>query len=168
MASGASLGRWALEPTLLQDDDAAHLEARRALIKAQPGWWRELPRLELGFAVLDELRAQRFRLHVLTKGPFDTAGAWSEKVQWCRAHVPDAAVTITEDKGLVYGKVLVDDWPPYVQRWLEWRPRGFVVMPAQPWNVGFAHPNVLRFDGGELPSLRARLAAVRATASSDA
>jgi len=125
----------------------AYIEARMDAIKRQPGWWRGLPELALGRLIVDELRMQGFVIHVLTKGPHRTTSAWMEKVDWCREHFPDASVTITEDKGLVYGKVLVDDWPPYVQRWLEHRPRGFVIMPAQPWNEKFTHPNVLRFTG---------------------
>jgi len=57
-------------------------------------------------------------------------------------------VTLTEDKGLVYGKVLVDDWPPYIERWLTWRPRGLVIMPARRWNATFTHPQVLRYEFG--------------------
>jgi len=45
---------------------------------------------------------------------------------------------------MVYGRALVDDWPPYVEAWLEYRPRGLVIMPDRPWNQGFSHPNVVR------------------------
>jgi hypothetical protein len=58
--------------------------------------------------------------------------------------LPDAQVTITQDKGLVYGKVLFDDWPGYITRWLEWRPRGLVLMLDHSWNQGFQHDNVIR------------------------
>jgi hypothetical protein len=47
---------------------------------------------------------------------------------------------------MVYGRVLVDDWIPYGQAWLEWRPRGLLVLPAHAWNAGFEHPNAIRFD----------------------
>ena len=36
---------------------------------------------------------------------------------WCRAHLPDVPVTVTDDKARVHGHVLVDDWLPYVERW---------------------------------------------------
>tara|TARA_Y100000310_G_C20512920_1_gene729762 strand:+ start:436 stop:588 length:153 start_codon:yes stop_codon:yes gene_type:complete len=49
-------------------------------------------------------------------------------------------MTITEDKGIVYGKVLVDDYPCYIKRWLENRPRGLVIMPAHSYNRDFEHP----------------------------
>jgi hypothetical protein len=39
----------------------------------------------------------------------------------------------------------VDDWPDYITRWLQWRPRGLVIMPDRPNNKGFDHPQVHRF-----------------------
>ena len=101
------------------------LRERVELIRRQPGWWASLERLKLGFDVLEELRALEFELHILTKGPVQATNSWAEKLQWCQRHVPDARVTVTMDKGLVYGKVLVDDWPEYITRWLTWRPRGW-------------------------------------------
>lgn len=145
------------DPPLFGDDEAPWLRARETMIRRQPGWWRELPRLQLGFDILAELQALRFEIHVLTKGPLSTPHAWTEKLEWCQRHLPGVPVTITMDKGLVYGKVLVDDYPPYVQRWLEWRPRGLVILPAQPWNAGFSHPNALRYDGTNLAEIRAAL-----------
>lgn len=121
------------------------LKARKRLIKAQPGFWRNLAPIPEGFAVLEHVRRAGFSLNILTKGPFRTTSAWSEKVDWVRQYVPDAKVTITEDKGLVYGRVLFDDWPPYIERWLEWRPRGLVVMLDHSWNQDFQHPNVFRY-----------------------
>jgi 5'(3')-deoxyribonucleotidase len=125
---------------------------RKKLIQDQPGWWRNLEPLELGLEIVEALSVLGFRLMVLTKGPSKrNAGCWTEKVEWCRKHLPSVPVTITEDKGLVYGKILVDDWPAYVDRWLEWRPRGLVLMPAHPWNEGYSHPNVLRYTKENLP-----------------
>lgn len=121
------------------------LEARRDLIKSQPGFWRNLPKIIDGFAVLDIINEVGFETHILTKGPFRTTSAWTEKVEWVRTMLPHVPVTISEDKGLVYGRLLFDDFPPYVERWLEWRPRGLVIMLDQPWNQGFEHPNVFRF-----------------------
>ena len=142
-----------------QENTPPHIKRRKSLIKQQPGWWRGLARHEPGFLLVKLLRDLEFQLHVLTKGPWNTTSAWTEKVEWCREHLPDAQVTITEDKGLVYGKVLVDDYPPYVEAWLAHRPRGLVLMPAWPWNVGafVDHPNVIRFDGSNLAAVAARL-----------
>ena len=103
---------------------------------------------------------------ILSKGPRSNPDAWAEKIVWCRRNMPDDdyGITLTDDKGLVYGKVLVDDWPKYVGRWLTWRRRGLVVMPAHPYNAGFEHPQVVRYDGTNLQEVRERLIAQRATA----
>ena len=143
-----------------------HIEARKLLIKSQPGFWRNLPRLAIGFEILDLLRELRFVTHVLSKTPRRPLAAHTEKAEWCEIHVPDLPVMLTKDKGLHYGKVLVDDWPPFIERWLTWRRRGFVVVPAQPWNASFVHPNAFRYTGApsEKAALRTLLAGVRATA----
>jgi FMN phosphatase YigB (HAD superfamily) len=146
------------------DREAEYIKERQTLIRRQPGWWEALERYPPGFEILTEARTLGFQCHVLTKGPASAVGSWTEKLRWCQIHVPDLLVTVTQDKGIVYGKVLVDDWPPYVHRWLEWRPRGLVIMPAHPWNRGLKHDNVIRYTGRELlPEVRERLAAVRAT-----
>jgi len=149
-------------------EDPEWLEARRRLIKSQTGWWKNLPRHQPGFDILTMLREQLWNIHILTKGPWKTTSAWSEKVEWCREHVPFARVHVGEDKGLVYGKVLVDDWPPYIKRWLTWRPRGLVIMPAWPWNEGHFEgsgwrPNVIRYTGSNAQEIRSRLWEVRQT-----
>lgn len=115
-----------------------------SLIRQTPGWWERLEVLKLGQDIVAALHELAFRLVVLTKGPRRAVNAWTEKVKWVRQNLPTASVTIVEDKGLVYGKVLVDDFPDYISRWLKWRPRGLVLMPAQPWNKGFKHPQVKR------------------------
>jgi hypothetical protein len=70
--------------------------------------------------------------------------AWAEKVLWCEKHIPDAEITITYKKGLSYGKVLYDDYPPYIFEWLKWRPRGRVLMLDAPYNQDTSHPRILR------------------------
>jgi 5'-nucleotidase len=145
------------------EDEPEHLRQRAALIRRQPGWWENLDKYPPAFEILAIARELKFQCHVLSKGPTSASGAWTEKLRWCQKHVPDLLVTITQDKGLVYGKVLVDDWPKYVSRWLEWRPRRLVIMPAHPWNEGYSHTNVIRYSSDEqLPEIRERLAVVRA------
>lgn len=144
--------------------EAEYMKNRMDLIRQQPGWWRSLERYEPGFEILEAVLEADFQCHVLTKGPRRAKSAWTEKVQWCEENVRDTPVTVTEDKGLFYGKVLVDDWPEYVTRWLKWRTRGLVIMPAHPWNEDYEHPNVLRYTGKEmLPEVRAKLMIIRAT-----
>ncbi len=137
------------------------IRARRRLIVTQDGWWDNLPKFKLGFDILRIIRSFKFETHVLTKGPSKVSAAWTGKVNWCRKNLPeDIKVTITEDKGLVYGKILVDDWPGYITDWLEWRPRGLVIMPAHNYNRSFTHPNVIRYDGTNLEQIQNRVAQV--------
>tara|TARA_Y100000034_G_C6904635_1_gene419397 strand:+ start:1133 stop:1729 length:597 start_codon:yes stop_codon:yes gene_type:complete len=123
---------------------APHYSARIDLVRRQPGWWEGLDPSPLGMRIYRKLQEKDFEIHILTKGPSSKSRAWMEKVNWCRQWVPDALITITEDKGLVYGKILVDDYPGYVERWLQWRPRGLVLMPANPGNATYEHENVMR------------------------
>lgn len=148
-------------------EDVPYVRARRRLIKAQPGFWRELAPIPLGFQLLEEARAQRFLCQILSKSPRKIPAAAGEKIEWCVRYVPDLPIVLSEDKGLVYGKLLCDDWPEYIERWLTWRPRGLVVAVAQPWNVGIDAKfsrNVVRFDGTNFPYVRERMQEIRATA----
>jgi hypothetical protein len=144
-----------VEPKLRYDyytegSEPPHITARRRAIKRQPGFWANLERLEDGFQLLSMAQHIGYRVMVLSRGPRQNGPAWGEKLEWCRKNLTDdCQVTITEDKGLVYGKVLVDDWPNYIQRWLEWRKRGLVIMPDRPYNEGFEHPQVIRFSLGK-------------------
>jgi 5'-nucleotidase len=133
-----------------EKDEPPHLTARRRMVKQIPGFWSGRPQLSDGFTVLGMARSLDYRIMVLSRGPRTNTVAWGEKLEWCRVNLyEDVQVTLTEDKGLVYGRVLVDDWPAYILRWLEWRKRGLVIMPARDWNVGFAHPQVVRYVAGE-------------------
>jgi hypothetical protein len=120
------------------------LVARKDAIKKAHGFWLGLPPIKFGIELYHAAGQWGYERMILTKGPRRVVNAWTEKVQWCQKYVPEAGITITHDKGLVYGKVLYDDFPPYILRWLEWRPRGKVLMLDAPHNQGFKHPNVLR------------------------
>lgn len=106
----------------------------RKLIQSQSGFWRDLPRHMPGFEILNCALQIGFSPMILTQGPMSTPSAWTEKIEWCAKHVPNIPVTITRNKSLVYGRVLVDDWPPYFMEWLKVRPRGIVICPEHPWN----------------------------------
>lgn len=130
------------------EDEPDYLKARMALIKRSPGFWSVLPKMDDGFEIMDMAQALGMSIHILTKGPRFAPIGWTEKMVWCESNIPyDHQVTITMDKGLVYGRVLMDDYPEYALRWLKWRKRGQVIMPDRPWNRGFDHPQVYRYTG---------------------
>jgi 5'(3')-deoxyribonucleotidase len=116
--------------TLHNRDIPDYMKQRIKTIRAVPEWWRNLPQIPLGMRILRMAQNIGFEINILTKGPSNDPNAWKEKVEWVRYHLGDVKVTITEDKGLVYGKVLVDDYLPYMERWLTWRPRGLGIMPV--------------------------------------
>jgi 5'-nucleotidase len=148
-------------------EEVPHVKARRRLIKSQPGFWRDLAPIRCGFQILEEARAQRFLCQILSKSPRKIPMAAGEKIEWCVKHVPDLPIVLSEDKGLVYGKLLCDDWPEYIERWLTWRPRGLVIAVAQRWNVGIDKKfskNVVRYDGMNFAYVRERMQEIRATA----
>jgi 5'-nucleotidase len=132
-------------------NESSHVAARRRMVKRIPGFWRELPQLSIGMRLLQEAMEIGFRITILTKAPRTNHPAWTEKVEWLWKNLPmeekGIEVHLAEDKGLVYGRMLCDDWPPYIERWLTWRPRGLVLMPDQPWNQGFHHTQVVRVTG---------------------
>jgi len=123
-----------------------HMKARRKMIMAQPGWWVNLRPIYPVIDLVKSAQEMGYKIHILTKGPYSNRAAWSEKVEWCQKNLVGngipVEITITQDKGLVYGRVLIDDYIPYMERWLQWRPRGYGIMPKNSQNVAFRHPNV--------------------------
>lgn len=150
------------EPPLTSPwSDQPWLKARRESITRVPGFWENLPRFELGWDVLEIAKSLGYEIHILTKGPSTNPAAWMEKLACIRTHLQrNVTMHITEDKSIHYGRVLVDDFPGYVEPWLKYRKRGLVIMPAHDYNADFKHPNVIRYDGtNELEVNRALKAA---------
>lgn len=150
------------EPVTLQNfyrpNRPRWLDERVRVIRLAPGWWRGLPANPLGMALFGMAQSIGFEVHILTKGPAIDANAWKEKVEWCRDNLQgDYKITITEDKSTVYGRVLVDDYPPYMLSWLKFRPRGLGIMPVRPYNHDFGHNQVLMCDQDNLDEARLRL-----------
>lgn len=151
-------------------DPPAYIAARRRLITSAPGFWRNLRPLPLGFQIVQVLAELDFNTHIITKGPSDQPLAWMEKVEWCREHVPEVPLVIAEDKGLIVGEVLIEDWPPYIARWLQRCTDGLVIVPARPWNsdveLAFSK-RCIRYDGTNLDVVRRRLRFIRGTANAN-
>ena len=142
-------------------------DARRDLIKRVPGWWLDLEQFKLGFDVLDEVHALGFELHILTKGPRRVSQGWKEKVEWCNENIQyEVQIAIVSMKEYTYGKLLVDDFPPYCNAWLHRRPRGYVIAPAHSYNTldkfdESVRARVLRYDGTNLEEVRALLKQIK-------
>lgn len=113
------------------------------LIRGQAGWYRNLKPIPFGFDIVRMLQEIGFRIMIMTKSSKESINAWSEKAAWIKEHLPEADVTVTQDKSLVYGRVLIDDYPNHFLKWMDHRPRGIVVMPKQAWNKGTSmRPNL--------------------------
>jgi hypothetical protein len=143
-------------------------KARIDVIRRQPGWWEELPRLPFGFQLVEAALEVGFTINVVTKGPSNKKqdASWTEKLRWCRKNVPVAVnVTITEDKSGVYGRILIDDYPEYQLGWAKHRRRGLCVIPSNEGNRWFTQeaankiaeeeswghqPTIIRYDGNNL------------------
>lgn len=119
------------DSSILHDEKIPeYIEKRKYLITNQPGWWENLPKYYPGWFVLNLCQSVGYKIVVLTKGPNNRDQAWTEKVKWVKKYLPDVTTIITsEDKSLVYGRVLVDDYPDYVHGWLKHRPRGLAIIP---------------------------------------
>ncbi|MDO8623236.1 MAG: hypothetical protein Q7R52_03230 [archaeon] len=135
----------------IRDNAPEHIKARSDFIRKNESWWENIPKFKLGWDILKIAQQFDFRIVILTQGPRKNPSSWSGKKKWIDKNLgEDCDVIITRDKGLVYGKILVDDYPGYIERWLEWRPRGLVIMPANEENKNFSHPNVIRYDGSNV------------------
>ena len=144
----------------LEIEPPQYILARRRVIMNMPGFWRNLKPISSGLQLVSLLVELEFDTHVFTKGPKDSPGAWAEKFEWCRIFVPQLRVIVAEDKSLVVGDVLVEDWLPYIDMWRRRNPNGFVIIPAQPWNTGNEAEilaNSIRYDGTNLTEIRTRL-----------
>lgn len=136
----------------LWDESKEWLKARIDLIKNQPGWWRDLPILTGGLVLWEEAKGIGFLCKILTKGPRSRSHAWAEKVECIDHHLgQEAEIDIVggycRPKAGTYGRVLVDDYPQYMEGWLENRPRGLGIMPVHKYNESFSHENVIKYDG---------------------
>lgn len=128
-----------------------YIKERINTICSKKEWWANLPWLESGRSLFFLFREFDLRIMILTQGNRKNPEAWSGKMQWFINNIAleDVDITITRDKGLVYGKVLADDWPVYAENWLQHRPRGTVIMPVHNYNKDFQHPQVIKYDGSK-------------------
>ncbi|MFO7980934.1 MAG: hypothetical protein R6V00_08900 [Candidatus Aminicenantes bacterium] len=133
------------------EDNPRYLQNRIDLITESESFWSDMPKLQLGWDIFQIAEELEYHIHILTQGPRSNPAAWSGKKKCIDKHFgEDFSITLTRDKGLVYGTVLVENYPKYIERWLNWRKRGLVIMPANEFNKSFRHPQVIRYDGSNL------------------
>ncbi len=145
----------------VNDDAPKYIRERADLIRQSVEWWENLPKFQLGWDILELAKKMDFRIMILTQGPRSNPNAWAGKIKWLRKYLGNVDVTITRDKGLVYGKMFVDDHPKYLERWLKWRKRGLVIMPATNDNENYSHEQVIRYDGTNLKEVAEAMKAIK-------
>jgi len=157
---------WDIESEL-QDNEPEYITARRRCVKNGVGFWRNLLKYKPGFDILDTCMKLNFKINIFSKAPKKQLSAFTEKAEWCEKYMPCSYdISLVQDKSLHYGKVLVDDWPPYIGPWLEHRPRGLVIMPAHKYNESFARPQIIRYDRTNLNKVREALKEVNSVVDS--
>lgn len=125
-----------------------HIRKLVNLIRSQPNWWLNLEPLSVGFEILEVLEITH-NIHIATKGTKKCHTAWTEKLLWSQKHIPSAYVTVTYDKSLLMGDILVDDYPPYLDAWLSNNPDGVGIMPINQYNSHFCHERVIHYTNKE-------------------
>lgn len=131
-------------------DLPTYLDERKHLVTSQPDWWTKLPKLKWGWEILNMCEVIGFEKIILSKGPSRRDNAWTEKVKWCHINIPDTNIIITSaEKSLVYGRVLVDDYPDYVLPWLKWRKKGIAIMPESSLTEKVNHDRIFIYNETE-------------------
>jgi len=155
---------------ILYKDAPDHITERKETIEKKHGWWRQLKPISVGMEVVEIAQEVGFEIRILTKGPNAVPQAWAEKLEWCQEHLrEETQVTITRDKGTVYGRVLVDDYWPFMEGWLKHRKNGLGLMPGaskelmseEDLEAALDHPNVTFFDSSNLDQVKELLIRAR-------
>jgi len=132
-----------------------YINERIKLIRNQVGWWENLERLQIGFDILEIAKELGFNIRILTKGPSSSKNAYTEKSRWVDKNIGENTdFMIVKDKSIVYGRVLVDDYPLFLDSWLKNRPRGIAIMPAHEYNESYSHDRVTRYNGKNIEEVK--------------
>ena len=146
-----------LDPFKINDDNPKYqyLWDRMSLIKSEADWWANLPKLQLGFDVLEIAKELGYYTEILTQAPRTNPAALAGKLRWILSNMDkDTDFTMTRNKSRHYGRVFVDDFRGYVVPWLEHRKNGLVIMPSNEYNKDFEHPQVIMYDGSNIAQVR--------------
>ena len=134
-------------------DDIPWLKTLMRTIKSVPGWWLNMPSYKMGWDVYRAAEELKFDMKILTKGPWNNTQAWKEKVDYIYKHFPENTPEIdivSKDKHGISGSILVEDYLPYLEPWLEHNPKGLGVLIDSPTSTGWTHSRCIRYDGHNL------------------
>ena len=148
-----------LDPFILPNDKKyEYLWKRMDIVKQSEDWWANLPQLKLGFDVYNMTKELGYEREILTQAPMQNPAALAGKLRCLRLNLEmDLDFTMTRNKGRHYGRILVDDFPGFINEWLKFRKKGTVIMPASKYNEGYSHPQVIRYDGKNKEEVRSAL-----------
>jgi len=138
---------------LWEAEKQLHIRNRMRLIKSQPDWWINLQPILSGLYIYRLAARIGFDNQVCTCGPKRHSVAWGEKVEWCHRHLDpsqEMVIHVTRDKSAIYGHFLFDDFPEYLEGWLEVRPRGIGIMLVNESNKNYSHPRLVKYDPNKL------------------
>lgn len=154
------------EYSTLHDELPEYIYKRIDLIRKHNDWWFNLPKFQLGWDLWALTQELGFDHTILTKVPKSDPDAANQKIRCIRKHCGDkCGITIVDNtkhkaKANIYGNVLIDDYPPFVESWLKYRPRGFAILPECNDNKGYSHENSLIYDGTNLDEIKIILEAI--------
>ena len=151
-------------PKINRGENPLYIKNRIELIRNQQGWWSNLEIYQPGFDILEVAMNLGFKINILTKASRDALNSYTEKVLWLKNNMPnfeEISITHAENKGSVYGKVLVEDYPKNIDKWLKWRKNGLVIMPDQSWNKNYENPQVVSYNGKNLEEIREKMKKAR-------
>ena len=137
------------------DDVPGYIKARERFIKSSQEWWENLPKFKLGWDILKMAKNMGFRIVILTKASRESPDSYAGKKAWIEKNLGgNTEINFSEDKSLVYGRMLVDDSTKFADSWLKHHPRGWVIMPADHNNKDFKHERIVRYTGRNLSQVR--------------
>jgi hypothetical protein len=122
-----------------------YLRKRIDLIRSVPGWWLSLEPHQPGFEILEVCKELGFEIRVASRGPNRCDNAWMEKFMWCKKYLPGVGVTITLDKSVLLGDLLVEDYPEYLDAWLENNPKSHGIIMPYTRNSDYEHDRVFEY-----------------------
>jgi hypothetical protein len=122
--------------------------------KSKSGFWLSFPVIQKNLILAQEIQKLGFRIHILTKGPKTSINAWSEKFQWVKENLTslgslgeDFDMSVTFDKSVFQGDILMDDYPPYFEKWmLNNSHNPMVIMPLTRHNKDYENDKILIYD----------------------